>query len=149
MLVVQIYRPFHARVTAVLDGKREAGAGPVLVAVHSFTPVFKGKARAVELGVLHDEDSRLADSLLDLLAQDKSCDARRNEPYGPQDGVTHTLNLHCVPHRLHNVMLEIRNDLIANEVGQTMWANRLAMLLGRALPVISTNQPAEQGVAAG
>ena len=35
-----------------------------VVTVHSFTPVHFGEPRAVELGILHDEDSRLADGML-------------------------------------------------------------------------------------
>ena len=46
---------------------------PVLVTIHSFTPVFLGKARDVEIGVLHDiDDTRLADALL-AVPLDGSC----------------------------------------------------------------------------
>ncbi len=55
---------------------------------------------------------------------------KRNEPYGPQDGVCHTLNLHAEPRGLPYAMLEIRNDLIAEAAGQQLWAKRLAEVLG-------------------
>ena len=60
----------------------------VVVSIHSFTSVYKGEARAVELGILHDRDRGLADKLITSFP---TVDARLNEPYGPDDGVLHTL----------------------------------------------------------
>jgi hypothetical protein len=42
----------------------------------------------------------------------------RNYPYGPADGVTHTLKKHGLTREIANVMLEIRNDLISDDAGQ-------------------------------
>ena len=49
-----------------------------------------------------------------------------------KDGVCHTLNLHAGVRGLLNVMIEIRNDLIATEKGQQEWAERLANTLQEA-----------------
>jgi predicted N-formylglutamate amidohydrolase len=87
----------------------------------------------VELGILHDEDSRLADAMLAQTSNDYI--SRRNDPYGPQDGVTHTLNLHGGARGLDNVMLEVRNDLVADDAGVTLWAERLATLITKSLPL--------------
>ncbi len=144
--VDEIYRPFHAMVGDVLDDKQRAGLPPVLVTVHSFTPAFKGSVRTLELGILHDDDSRLADVMLDLVARTGDYSALRNEPYGPQDGVTHALQLHGVAKGLHNVMLEIRNDLITDDAGQTAWAERLAVLLNVAVSRID-NRPLDRALA--
>ncbi|HUE44974.1 MAG TPA: N-formylglutamate amidohydrolase [Aestuariivirgaceae bacterium] len=124
-----LYRPFHAAVTRLIEA-REA---PVLVTVHSFTPVYKGTPRTLDLGILHDDDARLADRLLRACEAEPDIAVRRNEPYGPQDGVTHTLQLHALPRGLENVMLEVRNDLIADEAGQQRMADRLAPLLAQAV----------------
>ncbi len=124
----QIYRPFHAAIGTLLDRRGEKPT--FFVTIHSFTPAFKGKRRDVQLGILHDQDTRLADTMLELA--DDSYIARRNEPYGPKDGVTHTLNLHGGARGFSNVMLEVRNDLISDEAGVALWAGRLANLLDRA-----------------
>lgn len=126
-----LYTPFHAAVGALLDARIAADAAPIFVTIHSFTPVFKGVARAVQLGILHDADSRAADALLSRMKAEPTIDTRRNEPYGPADGVTHTLNINAGVRGLQNVMIEIRNDLISNEAGQTAWASRLAGLLAQ------------------
>ncbi len=139
-----LYEPFQQAVTAQLKRIRESGADPALVTVHSFTPVYKGRAREVQIGVLHDEDARLADELLRLLPG--RCDFRigRNDPYGPEDGVTHTLRRQALPEGMLNVMLEIRNDLIAEESAQDAMAGLLAGALAEALPGIRLlNHPTE------
>ena len=128
--VEEIYLPFHAAVGDVLDEIEARKAIPLLVTIHSFTPVYKGERRTLDLGVLHDADARLADDLIALAKRhEPRLDVRRNEPYGPADGVTHTLLVHAGPRGIPNVMIEIRNDLIADEAGQQDWAERLARLL--------------------
>ena len=118
------YRPFEAKLTEVLSGQPEIKA---LITVHSFTPVYHGRVREVELGVLHDEDGRLADVVLELAPKFTPMVTRRNQPYGMADGVTHTLRHHGIDRNLLNVMLEIRNDLIAMPA---QWASVAAGLHG-------------------
>ena len=98
----------------------------IVVTVHSFTPIYYGKKREVEIGVLHDTDARLADAMLECSAQHTLANVQRNQPYGPQDGVTHTLKEHAIPHGYLNVMLEIRNDLIGTAAEQRAMADMIA-----------------------
>jgi predicted N-formylglutamate amidohydrolase len=125
----EIYRPFHGAVADLLDRRAAEGVRSLVVTIHSFTPVYKGERRAVELGILHDWDTRLAERLITSFP---GVDARLNEPYGPSDGVLHTLTLHAAPRQLRRVMIEMRNDLISNERGQGEWSERLSASLGRA-----------------
>lgn len=128
-----LYIPFHNRIQALLKERAAGGQKNVIVTVHSFTPVYNGKSRAVELGILHDEDRWLADRMLDVAAEAPLYRTERNEPYGPQDGVTHTLKLHGIANGLHNVMIEVRNDLIVDDVGQGVVADYLTGLLQSSL----------------
>jgi predicted N-formylglutamate amidohydrolase len=125
----EICRPFHAAVTRVLDQRASEGRAAKFVTIHSFTSVYKGKPRVVQLGFLHDRDSHLAGRLVKSFP---GVDARLNEPYAPKDGVLHTINLHAAPRGIKSVMIEIRNDLIANERGQNEWAQRLSVPLIQA-----------------
>ncbi|MCA3560229.1 MAG: N-formylglutamate amidohydrolase [Aestuariivirga sp.] len=125
----EIYRPFHDGVSAVLDGRAAGGQHSLVVSIHSFTPVYKGKPRSVELGILHDRDTTLSSKLIKSFP---NVDARLNEPYGPKDGVLHTLNLHGFARGLQHAMIEIRNDLVATGRGQDEWAQRLSVPLIQA-----------------
>jgi predicted N-formylglutamate amidohydrolase len=106
--VESFYRPFNK----ALDTTIARVTHSVIVTIHSFTPVYHGIPRAVEIGILHDSDTRLADAMLDVASTHTSADVRRNEPYGPEHGVTHTLREHGLKGGHLNVMLEVRNDLV-------------------------------------
>ena len=54
----EIFAPYHAAIAHLLDARRAAGRRTVLVAMHSFTPIFKGVPRRVEVGVLYNPDAR-------------------------------------------------------------------------------------------
>ena len=127
--VTNYYRPFEA---ALSDRVALMGM-PLMITVHSFTPVFLGEQRQVEIGVLHDEDSRFADAFLQQTLTDRRFNIQRNQPYAPTDGVTHTLKHHALSHGLTNVMLEIRNDLIASPLQQQEMAAYLAKHIVLAL----------------
>lgn len=127
--VRRYYEPFRDTLAAMIE-RVEA---PVIVTVHSFTPVYHGKPRAVEIGVLHDSDTRLADAMLAIAAEHTDLNVLRNEPYGPQDGVTHTLKEHGLVHGHPHVMLEIRNDLITTEAEQQQMGAMISNWLRDAL----------------
>ncbi|GLT09212.1 N-formylglutamate amidohydrolase [Sulfitobacter porphyrae] len=126
--VARYYRPFHD----CISRKMARIAEPILITIHSFTPVFHGQRRSVEIGVLHDEDSRLADALLECAGAHTGARVARNAPYGPQDGVTHTLQVHGQRQGHLNVMLEVRNDLIATAEAQRRTAEMIAGWLADA-----------------
>ncbi len=124
-----IYRPFQKALAEAVKTRAQT----VLVTIHSFTPVYNGQPRAVEVGILHDSDHRLADAMLKAAAKKPKYNAQRNAPYGPEDGVTHTLQEHAVAHGHLNVMIEVRNDLLADSAGVEAVATWLQSLLTSAL----------------
>jgi len=128
-----IYQPFRAALADLIDARTAAGPAPVLVTVHSFTRLFQGARRAVDVGIIHDADARLATRLAGHAARWGDIRAARNEPYGPADGVTHTLREHALPRGLMNVMLEVANDLIADDTARASMAERLGGALRGAL----------------
>ena len=100
--------------------------------VHTFTPVYFGSDRPTEIGILHDSDANLADRMLSAAAGSKYR-VDRNQPYGPQDGVTHSLKLYGVARGLRNVMIEVRSDLAATQDACTVMARELTEMLRPAL----------------
>jgi predicted N-formylglutamate amidohydrolase len=127
-----IYRPFLSNVDRLIERRLAAGRPVIFVTIHSFTPVFKGIMRMMHVGLLFDQDRRFTVVVGSLLKTDGLFDVRYNEPYGPADGVCHTLNVHAGARGLPYSMIEIRNDLIKSESGQIEWADRLAGVLQQA-----------------
>lgn len=125
--VAAVYDPWVAAVDAAVDRARPEA----IVTLHSFTPVYFGKPRSVEIGILYDSDSRLADA---MLAEDWGrFVVRPNDPYGPEHGVTHTLKRHAIARGLANVMIEVRNDLLSDPLTRESVSRAISRNLARAL----------------
>ncbi|MEE9314149.1 MAG: N-formylglutamate amidohydrolase [Rhizobiaceae bacterium] len=125
----ELYIPFHKTVSDVMD---RVGDGCVMITIHTFTPIYFGKQRTVELGILHDADTRFADGMLENSAKHTGMVTLRNDPYGPKDGVTHTLVKHGISRGCQNVMLEIRNDLVETAEQQIAVGKQLVGLIKEA-----------------
>jgi len=128
----EIFTPYHAAISAVLDQRRAAGTRTLLVCIHSFTPVYLGQARPWKIGLMYRKDVRLGRALLELLRQDDSLHAGENQPYAISDQTDYTIPVHGEVRGLPHVGIEIRQDLIADAQGQQEWATRLAHLLPAA-----------------
>ncbi|MEJ6393006.1 N-formylglutamate amidohydrolase [Gymnodinialimonas sp. 2305UL16-5] len=103
----RIHDPFHATVAKALQTGQPTTC---LVTIHSFTPIYHGQMRDLDIGYIFEGDDRLATAVLAQTLRRGAHKAALNEPYCGADGVTHTLKLHAQdrPH----VMIEVRNDLI-------------------------------------
>jgi predicted N-formylglutamate amidohydrolase len=130
--VETIFRPYHNAIAAALDRREAAGRASVLVALHSFTPVFKGISRPWHAAVLFNRDPRLAHPLAELLRAEGDLIVGENEPYRVSDLTDYTVPVHGERRGLLHVEIEIRQDLIADAAGQRAWARRLARLLPAA-----------------
>lgn len=135
-----VYHPFHSDLAGVISDRIAQGLRPVVVTVHSFTPVYHGAPRAVEFGVIHDDtragDDAFARAILSATWAMTDLRAELNAPYSARDGVTHLLRRQAVPFGLPHAMLEIRNDLIASQAAEEVMAELLAPVLSRALAAL-------------
>ena len=127
--VQAVFGPYHDRIAAALDSRQGEGRASVLVALHSFTPVFRGVSRPWHVGVLFNRDARLAHPLLGLLRAEGDLPVGENEPYRVTDLTDYTVPVHGERRGLPHVEIEIRQDLISEPAGQAAWAERLARLL--------------------
>lgn len=122
------YTPYHNALAGLA-----ARPGTVLLSIHSFTPQLVGyPPRPWQIGVLYGPDRRLADPLMAHLQAEPDLTVGDNEPYVghfPGDSV----DRHGLQHGRPNVLIELRNDLIAQPGGQQKWAARLAPVLAKTL----------------
>ena len=126
---LEIFAPYHGRITQELDQRSVQPQAPVLIAMHSFTPVFAGETRPWHVGVLYHRDTRLAHALLAALKEEPDLVVGDNQPYSISDGSDFAVPVHGEQRGLLHVELEIRQDLIADAQGQAHWAQRLARIL--------------------
>jgi predicted N-formylglutamate amidohydrolase len=130
--VREIFRPYHDRIKTELERRRHVGRRAVLIAMHSFTPVFKGVVRPWHAGVLYNRDPRFALVIMALLRREPELVVGDNEPYSVTDASDYTIPVHGEQRGLHHAAIEIRQDLIADNTGQRAWGVRLAHLLSQS-----------------
>jgi predicted N-formylglutamate amidohydrolase len=141
-----IFHPYHDEITKALDQREAIGLPTVLVAMHSFTPVFMDAARPWHAGVLYNRDARVARPLLAALRAEGDLVVGENEPYAAGELTDYSIVTHGERRGLPCVEIEIRQDLIADVRGQDAWAERLARLLPLAIrpqthPTLTTAPP--------
>ncbi len=122
------HRPFHTCVEKVIAERTKRGLPSWIATIHSFTPVYRSVSRPWQIGIIHDEDDRIAKPLIAALSQDKSLNVGINEPYSPADRVYYTLERHARPRNAPCVMIELRNNEIASTKTQAHWAERLSTI---------------------
>jgi predicted N-formylglutamate amidohydrolase len=125
--IARYHAPYHAAIAERIAIAREAGYVPVLISVHSFTPIWRGEKRPWEIGILWDRDFRLARPLMGALAQDGIA-VGDNEPYSgalKNDSLYRHGTMNGLPH----VLIEVRQDLIGDAAGVARWTGRLERAL--------------------
>ena len=135
--LASVHVPYHLAIERLLDERAAAGRATALVAVHSFTPVYRGVSRPWQIGIVFDDDRRLSAPLVAALQDDPALTVGLNEPYGPGDRVYYTVTRHARERGLPGVMIEIRNDAIAGAAAETVWGDRLGVILASLSTIIS------------
>jgi predicted N-formylglutamate amidohydrolase len=127
-----IFDPYHAAIARLIAARRSRGRPTLYVAMHSFTPVFKGVSRPMEVAVLYNRSPRLSRVLAELLRTERGLAVAENEPHRVTDETDYGVPVHAEGGGLDHVEIEIRQDLVGTEAGQVAWAERLARLLPQA-----------------
>lgn len=122
------YRPYHDAVGRVLDRCLGSGITPAILSIHSFTESWKAVPRPWHAGILWDRDERMAKPLLDALYAEGDLIVGDNQPYhGGLEG--DTMWQHGTSRGLAHALIEVRQDLIRDAVGQRAWGERLTRLM--------------------
>lgn len=119
------HRPYHMAVDKAIDEVATAsGKAPLVVSLHSYTPYWKSFQRPWQAAVLWDTDARGVVPLIAALEK-QGYVTGNNEPY---DGALKgdTMHRHCMRTGIPHVLLEVRQDLIADRRGVEEWAQVLA-----------------------
>jgi predicted N-formylglutamate amidohydrolase len=130
--VEHYHRPYHAAIEAELDRILGLGIVPIVFAVHSFTPVWRGVQRPWHVTLLWDKDPRVAQAMIAHFREDPALIVGDNEPY---DGCLEgdTLYHHATSRGLPHALIELRQDLVGTPAGVKAWAGRTGDGLGRLL----------------
>lgn len=124
------YEPYHDTVSSMIDAAIAAGKPPAIISMHSFTARWKTFPRPWHVGILWDRDPRLAVPLIADLQADRDIVVGDNEPYsGALQG--DTMYRHGTLRGLAHALIEVRQDLIADDDGAAAWGDRLSGIFRR------------------
>jgi predicted N-formylglutamate amidohydrolase len=124
------YRPYHTAIAQVIDNALSRDVVPILLSIHSFTPVWRDRERPWHGAILWDRDPRIAVPLIEELGRENELLIGDNEPY---TGILQndTLYKHGTERGLAHALIEIRQDLIADEEGVAGWVARLVRVVSK------------------
>lgn len=124
--MARFHHPYHRRVEQLIDGI----ASPFILSLHSFTPSLSSRpqeARPWEIGILYNQDDRAARIAIPMLEQ-AGLNVGDQQPYSGQL-LNATMNRHAEDRGIAYLGVEMRQDLVADLVGQEHFAKILAPIV--------------------
>ncbi|MCR9214569.1 MAG: N-formylglutamate amidohydrolase [Proteobacteria bacterium] len=131
--IEKYFHPYHSAITGLLDEKIAQHQEPLLISMHSFTPVMNDFERPWHIGILWDQDDRIAAPMLEFLRQNSSLVVGDNEPYSARDPLGYTMSAHGTDRNVPHVAIEIRQDLIDTHQGAEKWACIMADVVSHVM----------------
>lgn len=127
--IEKIFLPYHFAIVEQLVRFAHEGVEPLVLAVHSCTPVMNNFQRPWPIGIAHSADQRVSRPLLETLEKNGGFEVGDNEPYAVDDA-DYTVVAHGLERGLKHVLIEVRQDLIDERSGAEMWADTVFDALG-------------------
>lgn len=118
------HRPYHLAIQSHLVELESAGIQPLLISVHSFTPILHGRWRPWPVGLLWKQDTELLQRLIGVLAGE-GLEVGDNQPYDGRAALGYTLDTHGIGRGLPHLLIELRQDLLRSPAEQEAWGLRL------------------------
>ena len=127
----KIYNPYHEKIKKKILEKKIN----VIISLHSFNPIFKGKKRFLKYGILSNQDRRLSDLILNELKKKKNI-VGDNKPY-KGSLIGDTLYKHALKRGIHHSLIEIRNDLLSSVKNIDQVSNLMYRVISKSIKSLS------------
>ena len=124
--ITEIYTPYHQCIANCLDRIKTHTSTPLIVSIHSFTPVIDGEQRDTEIGILWDKNETISKKMIDHLSQNNpGLIIGNNAPYSLKKSPTlnHTINNLPLAEQKNSILVEFRQDLIKDDAGAKTYAD--------------------------
>lgn len=128
-----LFTPYAEAVARRLDLLQQEGRRPIVVGIHSFTPVYFGRRRPWHAGILYGEAADFGQALIRGLRMEATLTIGDNEPYTIHRDEDYTVPVHADARGLPGALIEVRHDLIDTFSGVAEWGSRLTRCLEVAL----------------
>jgi predicted N-formylglutamate amidohydrolase len=102
---------------------------PIVIAIHSMTPMLNGRPRLWPIALSSDANRRLSNLILAALCKPGDILVGDNEPCRVDPLVDYSIPFHALRRGLLNAQVEFRQNEIDRPAGQQYWALRFAHIL--------------------
>jgi len=119
-----VYHPFHQAYDALVKERISKQPPVLLISIHSFTPVWDGKVRTMDVGVLFDTCEELGQQLATCIAK-QDLFVECNAPYTGRGGLMHSVEDKGRRHQCAHLELEINQALICTPERQRFIAQKI------------------------
>jgi len=137
----EIFTPYHQALDDLIAAKQSEPQQPVLLSLHSFTPVMDGFQRPWQIGILWNQDARLPVPLMRRFAEEPGLVVGDNAPYSGRDGHGFSMHHHAETRHLVHALIEVRQDLIDNPQGVATWTRIVHRVCHDVLADVSLYHP--------
>lgn len=125
----KMFWPFHHAVQKHVSERLDKGIATCIVSVHSFTPVFLNQFRPWHAGVLYGEARSFGERAVALLQANRDLVVEPNVPYVISLEDDYAVPVYGDSLGIPAILLEIRQDLLADDAGIQSWADYLTTML--------------------
>ncbi len=116
---------FHAQYhNTISDIITSHATPPMLISMHSFTPIWNDQLREMDIGVLFDRDEDIAHALASIL-QDEGFFVALNQPYSGKNGLIYAADRHGTENNIPYVEFEFNQSIICSTERISAVANRM------------------------
>ena len=121
----KVYYPFHQAFDQMVKARLNNPQPVILLSIHSFTPIWEGCLRSMDMGVLFDDWAALAHTFKDLLVQQEFF-TELNQPYTGKNGLMYSVQQPGRKYNIPHLELEINQALISTperclHIAQKIW----------------------------
>jgi len=128
------HRAYHEMISQLIQAHP---IPPLLVSLHSFTPIWNDHIRTMDIGVLFDRDEEIAHILANILQEDGFFVAL-NKPYSGKNGLIYSADRHGTEQNIPYVEFEFNQSILCTEERISFVAARII----HALQTLHRNYPA-------
>lgn len=122
-----LHTAYHRAIDQALTQHKKKHSEPLLLSIHTFTPVYQGQPRPMHGGVLFDAQDELAKQLCAGLVR-LGWRFEENAPYSGYAGLIHGIAQHGRAHNCRYLELEVRQDLAVHPHTRARIADSIAQV---------------------
>ena len=142
--IEELFLPYHNALSSLIESHRQSHEKTLICSMHSFTPNFQGFERPWHIGILWNNDYRVAEELISQLEDDTTVCVGKNQPYHAAEPLGYGMDVHAEQNGLLHALIELRQDLLLKDADIVQWAEKLAGVFTNLKVIDDTTFPGDR-----